>query len=1091
MLARTQYTKTGKTLTKAIRPDTPLDLSTIPESAEAICLWSLFQARKQTMVCITDGVKRLDLMQHNLLTLAPEKTKAPLIYPAWESQPGSGLAPNPDIVGDRFSALHHLKPDHEPCLILTSIQALMQLTLTRSQLEETSRMLSVGDEVDLEQLTTELSENGYDFKPEVEAKGDASLRGGILDIWPLIEELPLRCEFFGTELDSIRCFNPFDQKSVEKRIQLIIPPADEWKHMTSDTGCSLLDYLPDDTPLFFSQYDHAMEQARDYHATLSSKEARALIATADQIHARHADPTRRLLIRTGATPGVDTPPVDAGFQAMDSSFTMPREMMEPDLMERSRLELLDQLATYADEGYAITITFDTESASDRFRSSKFYERVDGKVAIALGILSEGYLSDTLKSVVISENDLYGRQRVYQTQQTKKRRKHKQLMGSRVSNLADIEPGDLVVHVTHGIGRYMGMETVDVSGREQEALAIEYADDARLYVPVSQTQVLSRYIGVGGKHVRLHKIGGKRWVKERSEAQNAIADMAAQLLETQAARDALKGHACKPDTPWQHEFEAAFPYEETIDQLTAISEIKQDMESERPMDRLICGDVGYGKTEVAIRAAFKAIMDGKQVAMLVPTTILARQHFRSFTQRMAAYPIEIRMLSRFCTQSQQRDALAGIHDGSIDILIGTHALIQDGVRFKDLGLVIIDEEQRFGVKAKEKFKQLRRLVDILTLTATPIPRTLYFGLTGVKDLSVIQTPPQDRLSVETIATHFDKQTIRTAIQRELSRDGQVYFLHNRVRTIHSMEKRLLDLMPGLRIGVGHGQMSSGELAQVMDDFTTGRIDLLLCTTIIESGVDIPNANTIIIDRADRFGMSDLYQLRGRVGRSRHKAYCYLLLPERGQIDPTARKRVQSMQQYTSLGSAFKLALRDLEIRGAGNMLGTQQSGHIAAVGFQLYCQLLKRTVAQLKGDADPPVVDVDVNIDFVDLSPEHSDDPGAACIPFDYIEDERPRVMTYRRIAELVYAKDVKALKSELNDRFGSLPPAMERLLVIVTLRIAACKADITHIDVREGTVRLKKTNGEYVLHERHFPVLKSGTPDQRLKHLHTLIKNAG
>ncbi len=1090
MLPKSTYRNLGKQLLKHASNGIPLDLTSMPESAEAVCAWSILQQTDQHVLWIADGLRRLDLMQNNLTTLAPTKAPPPMVFPAWENQPGSGLTPNCDIIGDRLTVLHRLQQRTPPSIILTSVQALMQLTPLADSIEEISQTLQLGDEIDLDALTQKLVEAGYDFKPEVEEKGDASVRGGILDVWPLIEDLPLRCEFFGSELESIRCFNPLDQRSVEKRIELIASPANEWDLLARCGGTSLLDYLPDDTPLFFSQYDTLTDQAQQYEESLASDEARAVIAGWDPLHAQYLSNRQGLIFRTGSVATQDRAHLDLGFRAVNACFSLPRELMQPDLMESSRLELLDALSTQAEDKHSVTLYFDSEGAYDRFRDSKFQARVSDKLEYALGILSEGFVNEDAKTVVVAENDLYGRQRVYQTQQTKNRRSHKQLMGARVSGLADIEPDDLVVHITHGIGRYLGMETVTVGDNSHEALSIEYADDARLYVPVAQAHVLSRYIGVAGKNVRLHKIGGKRWVKERADAQTAIADMAAQLLETQAARDALKGYACKPDTPWQHEFEAAFPYEETVDQLTAISDLKQDMEATRPMDRLICGDVGYGKTEVAIRAAFKAVMSGKQVAVLVPTTILAQQHFHSFRDRMSAYPVQVNMLSRFCTQSEQRETLIGINDGTVDIVIGTHALIQDGVMFKDLGLVMIDEEQRFGVKAKERFKQLRQLVDILTLTATPIPRTLYFGMTGVKDLSVIQTPPQDRLSVETIATHFDGQIVRTAIQRELNRNGQVYFLHNRVKTINSMHKRLSALLPEARIGVGHGQMSSGELAAIMEAFTSGQLDVLLCTTIIESGVDIPNANTIIIDRADRFGMADLYQLRGRVGRSRHKAYCYLLLPEEGRMDPTARKRVQSLQQYTSLGSAFKLALRDLEIRGAGNMLGTQQSGHIATVGFQLYCQLLKRTVAQLKGEAEPPVIDVEVQLDFIDLSPDHSDDPESACIPFDYIEEERARVMTYRRIAELVYKKDLKALKAEIADRFGALPAATKRLLAIVELKMDACGADITAIDTRDTRLRLRMSSGDYVLEGSRFPELIDGTADQKLTFIKRCIKKS-
>ena len=565
------------------------------------------------------------------------------------------------------------------------------------------------------------------------------------------------------------------------------------------------------------------------------------------------------------------------------------------------------------------------------------------------------------------------------------------------------------------------------------------------------------------------------------------DLASALLETHARREALGGHPFAKDATWQHEFEAAFPYQETADQHQAILDTKQDMESRRPMDRLICGDVGYGKTEVAMRAAFKAVMDGKQVAVLVPTTVLAQQHFDTFVERMAAYPVAIEMLSRFRTRAEQAETVRRVNQGAVDVVIGTHRLLQKDLKFNDLGLVIIDEEQRFGVRHKEHFKHLRELVDVLTLTATPIPRTLYMSLTGAKDMSTIQTPPQERLPIETIVAPNEDEIVRGAILRELNRGGQVFYLHNRVKSIHFVKERLRKLVPEAKIEVGHGQMNEKELAAIMHRFVRNEFDLLLCTTIIESGVDIPNVNTILIDRADRFGMADLYQLRGRVGRYKHQAFAYLLLPRHGRLFDTARQRIGAIKRYSSLGAGFKLALRDLEIRGAGNLLGAQQSGHIAAVGFDLYCQLLKRTVAGLKGEAVPPIIEVAVKLDFIELSTAIEEHAQSAVIPASYMEDENLRVTMYRKIAQAVTETELDRLHEELRDRFGPLPEPLDRLLKIARLRIVAAGKGIQSIDVQGDKVMMMRQN-DYIMPNGKFPRLKLVDSTARLEEMIEIVR---
>jgi transcription-repair coupling factor (superfamily II helicase) len=631
--------------------------------------------------------------------------------------------------------------------------------------------------------------------------------------------------------------------------------------------------------------------------------------------------------------------------------------------------------------------------------------------------------------------------------------------------------------------------------------LEYApadsanEPPKLYVPVSESYLVSKYVGAGKARPPLNVLGGGRWAKAKEQTEKAVRDVAAELLRIQAARETQAGYACRPDTPWQREFESAFIYEETPDQLTAITETKADQERPKPMDRLICGDVGFGKTEVAIRSAFKCVMGGKQVAVLVPTTVLAQQHFNNFRERMADYPIRVELLSRFRTQRDQKKVVEGLAAGSVDIVVGTHRLVQDDIGFKDLGLVVIDEEQRFGVLHKEKFKRLRVLVDVLTLSATPIPRTLYLALTGARDMSTIQTPPHDRLPVQTIATQYDERVIRDAIHRELGRGGQVFFLHNRVATIETMRAKLQMLVPEARIVVGHGQMNADDLEEVMARFVNGEADVLLSTTIIESGLDIPNANTIIIDRADRFGLSDLYQLRGRVGRYKHQAYAYLLLPRHAQLLTDVRKRISAMKQYATLGSGFKIAMRDLEIRGAGNLLGSEQSGHITAVGFELYCQLLKQSVSALKGEKVKPRVEVRMALDFLVMDaalpgPEGVAGGGGfknrAALPESYVNEPHHRIEIYRKLAQATEKPLLEALAAELRDRFGPVPAPVELLLSVAELKLIAGGKSVSSIEVEDDKLKLVR-GGDFITLGGKFPRLTKKEPKARVKEIKRLL----
>jgi transcription-repair coupling factor (superfamily II helicase) len=779
---------------------------------------------------------------------------------------------------------------------------------------------------------------------------------------------------------------------------------------------------------------------------------------------------------------------------------------EPAVAEVQRREFLQQMHRWCRGGLEVHVFCNNAGEQDRFGEIWAEQGWGGGgLGVHVGALGRGFLAEDSGFVVVTDAEIFGRYKVLRP-----RRVHG-VQAARTRSLLDVdfsefESGDYVVHLEHGIGRYQGLEVSPATpghrggvGRSgQECLVIEYAagrpgDTApRLYVPVSEAHLVSKYVGAGKARPPLNVLGGARWAKARKDAERAVADLAADLLEIQAARETEAGHGFGLDTAWQREFEASFVYEETVDQARAIEATKEDMERARPMDRLICGDVGFGKTEVAIRAAFKAVMGGRQVAVLVPTTVLAQQHYQTFRERMSDYPVQVELLSRYRSKKEQRQVLERLASGSVDIVIGTHRLVQKDVEFKELGLVVIDEEQRFGVAHKERFKRLRRTVDVLTLSATPIPRTLYMALSGARDMSTIETPPQDRLPIETVVSSYDERLIRDAIRREMGRQGQVFFLHNRVGTIETMALKVRALVPEARVVMGHGQMDPDALEEVMTRFVSGEADVLVSTTIVESGLDIPNANTIIIDRADRFGLAELYQLRGRVGRYKHQAYAYLMLPRHAQLLTEARKRIAAIRQYSSLGSGFKIAMRDLEIRGAGNLLGPQQSGHITAVGFDLYCQLLKQSIASLKGEPVTPRVEVEVRLDFLALNAVEERGRGAgdgrvvAGLPESYVPESAQRVDLHRRLAQVSGLGELRKLEAELKDRFGPPPPAVQRLLQVSELRLFAWALGVTAIEVREDQLRLTR-GGDYVQVGGRFPRLTKRDAKGRLNEIRRFL----
>ena len=873
----------------------------------------------------------------------------------------------------------------------------------------------------------QLAKCGYSRVPQVTDIGEYSVRGGIVDAWGPGEEFPVRAEFFGEDLESLRQFDSATQISITRIDEAVLLPI-EVRSKSEEVRvkeCSIFDILPKgSTVLALEHNEYNLPQLLPLHSYFFT-------------------------IFTGepAPQGVTVYPFQTtplpGFAELGAD-----EAHHPELFDAARKRLDQHLAAAEKRGTTIA-------------------KIDG--------LSGGFEIGGL--IVVTKAD-----RVF-TKRKAITRKTSAGAGARLNDFDELEPGEYVVHVDHGIGRFIGSSEILVDGKRSEVFTIEYAEGAKLHVPAAHAHLLSRYVGVKGEAVKLHRLDGKRWTKDKADAQKAVADLAVALLETQAKREVVPGFAYDVHCEGREAFDAAFPYEETPDQTAAIAAIEKDMASTKPMDRLICGDAGYGKTEVAMRAAYIAAMNGKQVAVLAPTTVLAEQHFETFTSRFDGTPVRIESMSRFQSAATHSGTFQRIATGVCDIVIGTHAILSSKMAFRDLGLIIIDEEQRFGVRHKEFLKALRATADVLTLSATPIPRTLYLSMTGARDLSLLRSPPRERVAVDTKIVTDSDEIIKAAIEAELARGGQVFFLHNRVTTIGKVEKRLKGLFEcgsrsvelgvkdgkdssknitsatphstllaqhsAPRIVVAHGQMDTRVLAKKMRDFERGEYDVLLSTTIVESGIDIPRANTILVDQAHMFGLADLYQLRGRVGRSSRQGRAIFLLPSAGLVDSDARERLKALKRHGGLGGGFNLAVRDLELRGAGNLLGSQQSGHIAAVGFGLYCQLLQRTISALKGEKLKEIVDVKLNLDFIDWSPASEDDDTSAALPYSYVEEDAMRISLIKRFAEAMDERVVKALAREMQDRFGPLPKAAQRMVRLSLLRVKAAQAGIGIIDVKD------------------------------------------
>ena len=949
------------------------------------------------------------------------------------------------LIRQRMKVIKALLEEKE-LTVVTSIDGCMDFLESLEKIKEQLIHYESDSTVDTEQLKNQLVALGYERVGQVEMPGQFSVRGGIVDIYCLTEENPWRIELWGDEIDSIRSFDPESQRSLENLEELTIYPAVE--HIGDKDMVSFLDYFPEERTIIFLDEPNRLtekggaveEEYRQSRMHREEKGSRNLpenwLCSFEQLQ---KELNKRNCISVCALE-----PKQAGWKVREKFYL---EVKSISAYNNSFELLVKDLHQYKKQGYRIALLSGSRTRAERLAKdlqeeglAAFYgqdydrEICPGEIMVVYGHAKKGFEYPLIKFAVMTESDIFG--------QEQKKKKKKNYSGSRIQDFAELSIGDFVVHEKHGLGIYRGIEKVEVDRTVKDYIKIEYRGGSNLYIPATQLDCLQKYSGAdASKAPKLNKLGTQEWNKTKSKVRGAVKNIAKELVELYAVRQEKEGYVCGPDTVWQREFEEMFPYEETEDQLSAIEDAKRDMESTRIMDRLICGDVGYGKTEVALRAAFKEVQESRQVAYLAPTTILAQQIYNTFVQRMKEFPVRVELLCRFRTPAQQKKAIEDLKKGQVDVIIGTHRILSKDVQFKNLGLLIVDEEQRFGVTHKEKIKQLKKDVDVLTLTATPIPRTLHMSLIGIRDMSVLEEPPMDRMPIQTYVMEYDEETVREAINRELRRGGQVYYVYNRVTDIADVALRIAKLVPDARVDFAHGQMSERELENVMYSFVNGDIDVLVSTTIIETGLDISNVNTMIIHDSDRYGLSQLYQLRGRIGRSNRTAYAFLMYRKNVMLKETAEKRLAAIREYTDLGSGFKIAMRDLELRGAGNLLGAQQHGHMNAVGYDLYCKMLNEAVKEAKGihTMEDFETSVDLNVD--------------AYIPDSYISNEFQKLDIYKRIAGIETQQDYDDMLEELLDRFGEPGKAVLNLLAIAKLKAIAHQGYVTEIKQTGKTVR--------------------------------------
>ncbi|MBI5749091.1 MAG: transcription-repair coupling factor [Nitrospinae bacterium] len=1086
-------------------------------SSKAFFIARLCQTASKPLTIITAGQEEAEGLLSDINSFLNFQSSI-YYFPPWETLPYEPISPHKDISGERLKVLSSVMESDGNFILVAPVESIIQRIIPKEVLRETILRFSVKDSLERDVISEYLITGGYKNSDIVEDKGEFSIRGGILDVYPPDSDNPFRIEFMGDEIESIREFDSATQRSVREVKEIKIVPARELI-ITEDriqksevrshnikiitdrikTGLSapgierlapyfyenmdtLFDYVPSDAIVILDEPSYVHKKIKDfwqliekeYEQSVKRKELSPLPAKLyipeDELKARlEAGITIQLAALSLSEETI--PPLPPLLKGGMGGFDI-----KPVEQFKGNFDLfLEGINKWLGDGFRIIIITHTDGQAERLKEilsenelgaeiecgvrdaecgiNSELQTPNSKLSIVVGRLSRGIIVSSERQVFITEEDIFGPSRKLKREKRAKRE-------SFSVGLGDLKIGDYVVHVDYGIGQYIGTKDISADGVFEEFLDIEFADSEKLYIPMEKLKFIQKYTGSGSVTPPLDKLGGTSWAKTKERIKKSIREMARDLLKIYATREIVKGFAFTPDAHWHREFADSFEYVETEDQLQAIQDVIDDMEKDKPMDRLICGDVGYGKTEVAMRAAFKSVFDGRQVAFLVPTTILAQQHFQTFTDRFHLFPMKIDVLSRFKTKKEQEKIIKGLEEGSIDVVIGTHRMLQKDIKFKNIGLLIIDEEQRFGVTHKEKLKKLRECVDVLTLTATPIPRTLHMSLMGVRDLSVIETPPQNRLAIKTFVRQFGDEIIKQAIMREMEREGQTFFVHNRVESIYPMAKYLQGIIPNIRLGIIHGQMNERDMEDVMLRFINKEYDVLLCTTIIESGLDIPAANTIIINRADKLGLAQLYQLRGRVGRERHQAYAYLLIPGEDVLSETARKRLLAIEELSDLGAGFKLAARDMEIRGTGNILGDAQSGHISAVGFDLYCKLMEETVKELKGEPPEESIEPSMKLSM------------KGYIPKEYISDLNQRLDIYKRIDMLERVEDVGRLKDELLDRYGSMPEPVDVLLSTVELKILSKNLKIEKVDMSGDIITLTFNKGTPISAERIMEFVK-------------------
>ena len=1087
------------------------------EACFSFMVSNIIQKLNKKVLIITHDNSRIENIYEDLVRVLDKKRIN--IFPEIETLPHEKINPDFNILQERIKVLNEMQSGNNNVVITSGISVLRKL-MPKEYFKQNTLKINMETPIDLNEVSTKLVQLGYDREKMVEQPGQFSIRGGILDVYTLVYDNPIRIELFGDEVDSIRLFDIETQRSIENIAEISLPPVneiifdkkqigeflpkikedfkkqinrlknidklEEAEYLDELSGeyldklseahyfegyeqflpyfykrnlSTLFDYMDEDFYVIYDNSERVWQRIKSYQRDL--EETTASLLEQGNILPSYSN----IFLTTDQYINYDSDM--KGLYFTDEIKESPLNQIESKLEFKTagvesfngQFDLLkDRLNDLSSKGYTILLSLNTESKAKKiseylndYEINNIYSNnlLLEKINVHDESFSKGFVLDDLKLAVFTEKEIIGKK------QQRKRKISDFEEGVRISSINELSKGDYVVHENHGIGKYLGVKTLEVQEKHQDYLMIKYKESDKLYVPTEKIDLVQKYIGADTKPPKLYKLGGNEWQKVKKRVQNSVKKMAIGLLELYAEREMEEGYAFSEDTEWQIDFENDFPHELTPDQFKAIEDVKEDMESDTPMDRLLCGDVGYGKTEVAIRAAFKAAMEGKQTAVLVPTTILAQQHYKTFRERIDRYPVKVGMISRFRTQAEQKKTIKDLAKGKVDILIGTHRLISKDVVFNDLGLLIVDEEQRFGVAHKEKLKSLKSNVDVLTLTATPIPRTLHMSLIGVRDMSVIETPPKDRYPIRTYIREFDEDLIKDAVNKELSRNGQVYFVHNRVKDIEKKAELINKLVPEARVAIAHGQMSERKLENIMIDFYEGRYDVLVCTTIIENGLDISDVNTIIINRAEYMGLAQLYQLRGRVGRSNRIAYAYLMYEKDRILSEVANKRLKAIKEFTSLGSGFKIAMRDLEIRGAGNLLGAEQSGHIAAVGFSLYCKLLDSAIEDLKGkDEDKKDVELEIELD--------------AYIPDEYISDSRQKIEMYKKLKQVNNEADIISLIDEFVDRYGDPPDSVMNLIELRRLNVLAKTLDVETISETNAGYRIvfredNKIEGDYIV----------------------------